>query len=156
MSDNSWLPSWLPGSGAGQISRSLGPNSIYDQGAQTIGGLQDPSKAVDWSGSQGPNGSMVPGGIGNSGFGWNLGTAQLGVGGLGALASLWNGMKAQGLAQQQFDFTKQTTNTNLANSLKSYNTQLEDRTRTRGLTEGWSPEQTADYLSRNRLAAAPR
>lgn len=101
-------------------------------------------------GSQFPAGNIAPGNAGNgiqlpmangagntsflgngSGFGFNIPTLQLGLQGLGSLANLWMGMKSLNLAKDQFDFTKQTTNTNLNNQIKAYNTGLEDRLRTR-------------------------
>lgn len=88
-----------------------------------------------------------------TGLGMNLGTAQLGIGGLGALAGLWNGMQARELASKQFDFTKRTTETNLANQLQTYNTALADRARSRGVVEGQSQAQVDDYLARNRLTS---
>jgi hypothetical protein len=88
--------------------------------------------------------------LGGSGLGLNLGTGQLALSGLGALGSLWGGMQAQGLAKKQYELTKNISTTNLVNQMKSYNTQLEDRARSRGVAEG-NPASANDYLERNRM-----
>lgn len=87
----------------------------------------------------------------DTGFGWNLPTAALGVGAVGTLGNLYGGLKANKLAKQQFDFTKQAYQTNLANSIKSYNTALEDRVGSRMRAAGKSQEEIDAYLNKNRL-----
>lgn len=90
-------------------------------------------------------------GAGSSGFGWNLGTANLGLSGIGTIGNLALGMKSLGLANKQFDFTKKTTETNLANQMKSYNTALEDRIRSRAAMQGNDEKYVQDYLAANRV-----
>lgn len=85
------------------------------------------------------------------GFGLNLPTLQFGLGALGSLNSLYSGFQAQRLARDQFNLTKDITNTNLNNSIKSYNTALEGRTRARTAMEGGSAEDAQAYIDRNRL-----
>lgn len=96
------------------------------------------------------------GGIGGGGFGASLGgplgIASLGLSALSSLGSLWMGLKAQKLAKKQFKFTKDITNTNLANSIQSYNTALADRARARGVMESQSPEQVQAYIDANSLS----
>ena len=87
-----------------------------------------------------------------SGFGFNQGTIGLGLQGLSSIGGLWNAFQAQKLAKDQFKFTKEFANTNLNNSIKSYNTQLEDRGRSRAVVEGQTIDQAQDYLDRNRLS----
>lgn len=100
-----------------------------------------------------PQFGFMPNGVGgpSSGFGFNLPTAQLGLSGLASLGNLWGAFQAQSLARDQLDFTKQAYDTNLKNSLTSYNTALEDRARARGATEGQSQEQVQSYIDKNRL-----
>lgn len=101
---------------------------------------------------------MEPGGQYASGlgtgfkFGLNGPTMQMGMQGLNTLGNLWGAFEAQKLAREQFDFTKNTTNTNLNNSIRSYNTALEDRARARGFTEGQSSDQIQGYINTNRLS----
>lgn len=87
-----------------------------------------------------------------SGFGLNTGTLGAGVQGLSALSGLIQGNKALGLAKDQFKFQKAVTNTNLDNSIKSYNTTLEDRLTSRGVTQGDDPATTQAQIERNRLS----
>lgn len=85
------------------------------------------------------------------GIGFNLGTGQLALQGLGALGNFWNAREARNMARDQFDFAKGIANTNINNSIQSYNTALEDRLRARGATEGSSDSAVADQIARNRL-----
>ena len=87
----------------------------------------------------------------SSGPGFNMDTLQLGLSGLSTLGNFWNAFQSQKLAKQQFNFTKDITNTNLANQIKSYNTALSDRARTRGATEGQSQDQIEQYVRDNLL-----
>lgn len=102
--------------------------------------------------SNGSSGGITPptGGLG-TGLGMNIGTGQLALGGLGALTSVWGGMQANKLANDQFKFTKDTTNTNLNNQIKSYNTSLEDRINARAAVQGNDSAYVSDYLNKNRL-----
>ena len=87
-----------------------------------------------------------------AGLGMNVGTGQLALGGLGALNSIFNGFQSGKLAKDQFKFTKDITNTNLNNSIKSYNTQLSDRINSRAAVQGESSSWAQDYLDKNRLS----
>lgn len=89
---------------------------------------------------------------GNSGFGMNMGTAGLALGGLQSLNGLIQGNKAFGLAKDQFKFQKNVTNTNLNNSIKSYNTALEDRLTARGVAQGDDAATVQANIDKNRLS----
>jgi len=106
-------------------------------------------RAAGPSGAIGANKSAVPGMSG--GLGFNLDTAQLALGGLQTIGSLWQAWEANKLAKESFKFQKDFANTNLANSIQSYNTTLDDRIRSRGFTEGQSADQIQGYLDKNRL-----
>jgi hypothetical protein len=95
-------------------------------------------------------GASVPGG--GTGLGFNMGTANLALGGLQMLGNLWGAFQAAKLAKKQFNFTKDVTNTNLANQIKSYNTAISDRARSRGVMEGQSPDQVSQYITANALS----
>ncbi|MCF8861665.1 hypothetical protein KIP58_22025 [Xanthomonas campestris pv. campestris] len=90
--------------------------------------------------------------FGNSGLGFNMDTLQLGLSGLSTVGNLWNAFQAQKLAKQQFAFTKDITNANLANQIKSYNTTLSDRARSRGVVEGQSQDSVDQYIRDNSLS----
>ena len=128
---------------------------------QTFSGpnLRDPLAPEPSSGGWFSN--LFGGGSGNgnggaggdaTGLGWNLGTARLVGGGLQTLGNLYSAWQANKLAKEQFALTKDIANTNLNSSLKAYNTQLSDRARARGVTEGQSPDQVASYIAENRLS----
>jgi hypothetical protein len=90
-----------------------------------------------------------PGGMG--GLGFNLDTGKLVLGGLQTIGSLWQAFEANKLAKEQFKFGKDFANVNLANSIQSYNTQVDNIGRSRAVTEGQSPEQAAAWLATNKL-----
>lgn len=98
----------------------------------------------------GAAGAQAPGGL-SAPLGMNLGTAQLAIGGIGTLANIWNASQANKLARQQFEYQKGITDTNLANSLQSYNTALDDRIRSRAVMTGMSDAQVNDYIDKNSL-----
>ena len=97
-------------------------------------------------------GQPAAGMFGIEGLGKNMGTLNLALGGLQTLGGLWGAYQAQKLAKAQFNYTKDVTETNLANNIKSFNTALEDRARSRAVVEGQSQQQTDDYIARNRLS----
>ena len=88
------------------------------------------------------------------GFGFNIPTAQLGLGAVNTAASLWGGLQAQKLARDQFNFTKNLATTNLANQTQSYNTALTDKINARAKTQGMTAQETQAYLDKNRLPTA--
>lgn len=88
----------------------------------------------------------------SSGLGMNLGTLGAGMQGLTALSGFLQGNKALGLAKDQFKFQKGLANTNLNNSIKSYNTALEDKLTARGAAQGDDPITTQEKIDRNRLS----
>ena len=112
--------------------------------------------ATSGIGAGGTLGSLAgPGALGGAGaaggLGLNIPTAQLGLQGLGTIAGLFGAMQSQRLARDQFNFTKDVTNTNLTNQIQSYNTALADRARSRAAAEGRDQSTADDYVARNRL-----
>lgn len=87
-------------------------------------------------------------GLGGAGGGGGL---SMITGALGTIGNLWNAFQAQKLAKEQFSFTKDFANRNLANSIASYNTALSDRARARGFTEGQTQDQINAYVNSNKL-----
>ena len=84
--------------------------------------------------------------LGLSQNGWG----NLGQGIMGAF-NIYSGLQANKLAKQQLAFAKQQYSTNLANSIKSYNTQLADKINSRYAVEGKSSADAAAYLEANKL-----
>lgn len=86
------------------------------------------------------------------GLGLNMGIAKLGLEGLNSIGNLWNAFQSQRLANKQFEYTKGVTDTNLNNSIKSYNTALSDRITSRAKAQGMSSQDAQSYLDQNRLS----
>lgn len=125
-----WLPSW--GATKPQIIPNYDPTSMLKTG----------TAGSSFSGAMSPD----------TGLGLNIGTAQLALGGLGALGNIWSSLQANRLANEQFDFMKQFSMANLANQRQSYNTRLEDRANVRAAIEGRPEGWAMDYINRNRLS----
>lgn len=131
------LGSWFGGGGnqqAGQFGGNVSPTGMTYPTAENT--------SMGWSPTSGASGS---------GIGFNMPTAGLALGGLQAIGGLLQSQKAFKLAKDQFKFTKDVTNTNLNNSIKSYNTSLEDRLNARGFVEGRDTGETAAEIERKRL-----
>lgn len=92
-------------------------------------------------------GSGTPGG-----FGFNIPTANLALGGLSTLGNLFMGMQALGQAKDQFNFTRRTTQANLENQTKSYNTNMEDKLTARAAFNGQGRDYVDAYMDKNRLS----
>lgn len=95
------------------------------------------------------------GASGSGGIG-ALGIANGAISGIQTLGNLWMGFKAMKLAKKQYKFQKKMTETNLANQMKSYNTALADRARSRGVMEGQTADQVAQYINSNSLMKGDR
>lgn len=116
------------------------------------------------SGGMAPNGNHTPG-AGNvvtpqgatmynnmaTPLGMNLGTGQLALGAIGTIGNLWSSWQAQKLAQEQFNYQKGITDTNLANQIQSYNTALSDRIAARGFMQGDSQSTIDQYIEDNSM-----
>lgn len=76
--------------------------------------------------------------MGIQGLGANLETAKLGLGAVGAAAGLWSAFQQNKLAKATFNHQRGLLDTNLANSIKSYNLSLDDKLRSRQVVEGTS------------------
>lgn len=138
-----WMPDWLSGIiGGGGFRNSPGqmsffaPNGVSAEGAGAMG----PFNAPGAGGSSGTN----------TGFGTNMGSAQLGLGLLGGAANAFSAFQANTLANKQFGLARDLATTNLTNSIKSYNTRLEDTARSRASAEG-TAFNAGEYVDRNRL-----
>lgn len=91
----------------------------------------------------------------NSDGSWNLQNIGAGIQGLASLASsfgnLYMGNKALKFAKDQFNFQKDLANTNLNNSIKSYNTKLGDIANTRSVMETGSTGKYDNWYNDNKL-----
>ena len=89
------------------------------------------------------------------GFFGQGGMAQIGLGAISTLGSLWNSFQQNKIAKKSLALQERTFETNLANQTKTYNTELEDRIRNRyagsGLTGDELETQTQSYVDKNKL-----
>lgn len=128
--------SWMPNNNQNFNTPAMNYNPGATIGMGTNLGTSTPASFMSGSANQ---------------LGLNVPTFQLGLGALGSLANIYSGFQANKLAKDQLNFTKSVTNTNLNNQIKSYNTALEDRARSRATAEN-RDQSTADaYIAANKL-----
>lgn len=131
---------------------TIGAWSPYSQWGQNLWGSTPTAESLQFGNM--PTGNAVtstqvdP----TSGLGWNADTFKMGLSGLNTLGNLWGAWQSNKLARDQLNFTKNVTNTNLNNSIQSYNTSLEDRARARAAMEGQTDAQAQTYIDKNRLS----
>ena len=97
------------------------------------------------------------GGAGGGGGGFfggmsGLDKVQAGVSGLATIANIWGAFQAQKMAKKSFKFNKELSLTNLGNQVKSYNTALLDRARSRAVMESQSDSTRDAYVRDNSLS----
>jgi hypothetical protein len=124
------LPSWLDTAGTAAPGMELAPN---------LGQTGTVAQNMGFFGN-------------GQGIGFNAPTASMALGGLQTLAGLWGGIQQMKLAKKSFKFTKDMAETNLANQMKTYNTALADRARSRGAMESQSQAQVDQYVADNSLS----
>lgn len=71
--------------------------------------------------------------------------------GIASLGQIWAAIQGVNVAKDTLSFNKEAWETNLANQTQSYNTSLEDRIRSRSVTEGWEDGAVDDYLAQHSL-----
>lgn len=143
----SMMDSWdIPNYGAPNLN-------FTNEAASPLNYRPTNSLILGGTGSYNPAGNGMAGGIGSFSdtLGANIPTFQLGLSGINTLGNLYGAFQANNLAKSQFNYAKKITNTNLTNSIKSYNTTLSDRANARASVEGWSDQQTQDYVNKNKL-----
>lgn len=70
---------------------------------------------------------------------------------IGTIGGLWGAIQQNKIAKQQLALSKEAYNTNMNNTIKTYNTALEDRIRARYEMEGRAAEADG-YIERNKLS----
>jgi len=83
-------------------------------------------------------------------IGWNLDTLNLAIGGLSTIGNLWMGARALNQSKKQFEYNKGVTETNLMNSIQSYNTALEDRALNRTQALNGTAEDVTSYVDKHK------
>lgn len=150
---------WITGNptqNAGSMSWLSGQNNQQSFNTPSLNYQPGQSLGMDFSGGNTTSPAMAGGVAGGTGalggLGMNIPTFQLGLGALGSLSNLYSGFQANKLAKDQLSFTKSITNTNLNNQIKSYNTALEDRARSRAVAENRDQASADEYIEKNKLS----
>lgn len=144
--DNNWYGAGTPQPGMPTVAQiaALSPSGSMSD----VSAVPSVIPGMGGAGSFGaPAGGVVP----NQGLGFNVPTAQLALSGLSTIGNLWAAWQQAKLAKKQFNYTKDITETNLGNQIKTYNTTLADRVASRAKVEGMSSEQAQSYLDANKL-----
>ena len=151
-SNNAWVPpSFSSGQWGSMDGLISGWNNMGAQNnmAPAVNAITKPATTAGLAPAT-PGGAGADAG-GSSGFGFNMDTGKLLLGGLQTIGSLWNAWESQKLAKKTFAFQKDVTETNLRNQIQSYNTTLEDRGRSRAHAEGQDAGTAQAYVDNNRL-----
>jgi hypothetical protein len=117
-----------------------------DQAVNNTGGL---SMFGNQTTTEGVDGVSVT--SGNPGIFGKGGLAQTGIAAIGTLGSLWNSFQQNKIAKKSLALQERTFETNLGNQTKTYNTELEDRIRTRYASEGRDSSEADAYVEKNKL-----
>ena len=93
------------------------------------------------------------GAVQSPGFFGQGGMAEIGLGAISTLGSLWNSFQQNKIAKKSLALQKRTFETNLANQKQTYNTELTDRIENRYRSEGREnyQEQADSYVEKNKL-----
>lgn len=147
--------------GFGAPQTSIQPPQLPSPVANMGGSFQGMPTGQDVSGIGVMNGQQLgqgyvgAGGGGmfsaNSNFMQNVGGWQGIASGIQTIGNLYMAYQQNKLAKDSLNFQKDSFNKNLANQTQSYNTSLEDKIRSRYVTEGRSSDEADDYLEKNRL-----
>jgi hypothetical protein len=138
-------PEWsgIPASALAGLGGGMGA------GGRGLGLGTRPLQRPTGLGNTEPEKTNKPGIWGPDGF--NLNSIKSIADIIGGFMGLSQVKKANQLARESFNFQKDAYNTNLANSIKSYNMALEGRTNARYRMEGRPQDEAEAYITKNRL-----
>ena len=83
--------------------------------------------------------------------GFNLDGLEMISKGIGTIGSIWGAVQQNKLANEMFDFQKQTYADNYANQIASYNTALQERADGRASQEGRGQAWANRYVAKNKI-----
>ena len=136
----------------GQMSTGFGSNgqTMLAPGSQGIAGFGQ--NLMPQMGEMGGLGGMG-GGAGQGWFSKIGGMEGLGsiAQGLASLGQVYGAIQGNKMAKEQMNLSKEAYSTNLANTTKSYNTNLEDRVRARYAQEGRPANDVNSYLAKHSM-----
>ena len=143
---NPVMPDAMPGMGTTAMNAAMAPVS----GAATdmASGLSGQTQGLINN-----NINPITGAAIQPGFFGQGGMAQIGLGAISTLGSLWNSFQQNKIAKKSLALQERTFETNLKNQTTSYNTELRDRIENRYRSEGREnyQEQADSYVDSNKL-----
>jgi len=144
---NPVMPDFMPGMGATAQNAAMAPVSA-GAGNAASSGLSGQTQGLINN-----NINPITGAAIKPGFFGQGGMAQIGLGAISTLGSLWNSFQQNKIAKKSIQLQERTFETNLKNQTQSYNTELRDRIENRYRSEGRENyQQQADgYVDRNKL-----
>lgn len=124
--------------------------AVAGAGTGAMGGLSPQTQGlIDQNINPITGAAIKPGFFGQGGM------AQIGLGAISTLGSLWNSFQQNKIAKKSLALQERTFETNLANQTQTYNTELEDRIRNRYAGAGATGEElenkTQSYVDKNKL-----
>lgn len=128
--------------------------SVAGQNAAVTGAGRNPAMGGLSGQTQGlidNNINPITGNAIKPGFFGQGGMAQMGIGAISTLGSLWNSFQQNKIAKKSLALQERTFDTNLANQTKTYNTEMSDRIRTRYASERRDPSEAEGYIEKNKL-----
>jgi len=139
--------------GANVLQSGISPSAFADTGQSVIA----PAAAGAGAGATGGFSSFldsIGGWVGGKDKNGNtqVGALGAGLGALQGLGNLYAGFQSYGLAKQQLALQKQAYETNLRNSVASYNTGLEDKIRGRTSNYDGKEADVQSYLASHKLS----
>lgn len=148
MSSNSYGNNYNPNNLVSFGGNYTNPNTGLDSWSSQ---MENPNML--WADTAQINPTAVPG-FGDKLRDFNSQYGSTITGGLQAAAGLWgayNGMQQTKLAKQQMANSLSQWNKSYVNQVSSYNTRLEDRQNARVAAQGANQQDTASYMTKNRL-----
>ena len=143
---NPVMPEAMPGMGSTAMNAAMAP--VSSAATDMTSGLSGQTQGLINN-----NINPITGAAIRPGFFGQGGMAQIGLGAISTLGSLWNSFQQNKIAKKSLALQERTFETNLANQTQTYNTELTDRIENRYRSEGREnyQEQADSYVDKNKL-----
>jgi len=143
---NPVMPEAMPGMGSTAMNAAMAP--VSSAATDMTSGLSGQTQGLINN-----NINPITGAAIRPGFFGQGGMAQIGLGAISTLGSLWNSFQQNKIAKRSLALQERTFETNLRNQTTTYNTELRDRIENRYRSEGREnyQEQADSYVESNKL-----
>ncbi|WP_065647688.1 hypothetical protein [Pantoea eucrina] len=140
--------------GATSLQSGISPNTFAGTGQSVIDTAGAGTGAAGAAGGWGSFLDSIGGWVGGKDKNGNtqVGALGAGLGALQGLGNLYAGFQSYGLAKQQLALQQKAYETNLRNSVSSYNTALEDKIRGRSSNYAGKEADVQSYLASHKLS----